>query len=193
MPVHKEARTLFPDDLLNETADREGFWFVLVVRARCEKKVSAQLLQQRIAFYLPTIRKEGETPQHKRRFVSHLPLFPGYVFAHADEDGRRVALRVRGVSHAIPVDDQARLGKDLRALHTLLSAGSHDSIRIIAKPQAPQIHAGMVEIVAGPFKGIRGRATRVAGPGDTDVVVEIVILDLCVQWTIPASDLRPAD
>jgi transcription antitermination factor NusG len=53
-------------------------WYAIQTRARCEKKVAAQLARKGIEIFLPLIRQIHRWSD--RRQVVEVPLFPGYGF-----------------------------------------------------------------------------------------------------------------
>ena len=63
------------------------------LRSRQEKSVARLLLDGGMPFYLPQIKQTEK--RSGRTFVSHLPLFPGYIFLRRVEGffGRRSGAR----------------------------------------------------------------------------------------------------
>ena len=64
---------------MNTPAPDELRWFVCHTKPRCEKKLAALLVAEKIEHYLPTTESVKNYGPRTKRFTK--PLFPGYVFA----------------------------------------------------------------------------------------------------------------
>src|SRR5437764_6463627 len=122
MPILPLEPFLFPDDLLTRgdpLADAGTRWWALHTKPRVEKSLGRRLRTRQIAFFLPlykhTWRRSG------RNQVSHLPLFPSYVFLHGDAAARHRALETNMVVRVLPVLDQEQLHAELTRVYRLLS------------------------------------------------------------------------
>lgn len=123
-------------------------WHVLLVKTWQERALSDTLSAMGVAHYLPLIR---QTKYHgKRRFVSEIPLFPGYVFLRGDLDECYEADRTKRVARIIPVADQRLLDRELFNLNLALS--KHADL-----VPYPFLKKGVrVEVRSGPFRGLQG-------------------------------------
>lgn len=123
-------------------------WHVLHTRSRQEKALAESLDARGLEYFLPLIK----APRYygRRKLVSELPLFPGYVFLRGTLDEVYEADRTKRVAHVIAVNDQARLEEELAAIRqALASEATFDPF--------PYLVRGVrVEVIAGPLRGIRG-------------------------------------
>lgn len=144
----------------------KGNWYVLHVRARCEKRVAAYCAKLRLACYLP-LRFEKKT--YQRRLVEvWKPLFPGYVFAQFRPEQRPALLRGGQTARILEVKDQSRFIDEIEQVKQALVAnpGLH---------ACPAITAGtMVRITSGPFQGLEGPVVKAKGGTRVILNVEIV-------------------
>lgn len=144
--LNKEV-DLFPDDLFGlSTSDSP--WAVAHLRSRQEKAVARLLLEGGKPFYLPqmtqTFRRSGRTQ------VSHLPLFPGYIFLRRVEGLRETLWRTKAVASMLEVEDQAQLTAELRQIQQLQVNGA------VFTPGFAIARGDAVRIVEGAFSGYSG-------------------------------------
>jgi transcription antitermination factor NusG len=142
---------VYPDDLFQQPASLarpERRWWVVHTRARAEKSLARAAAQEDIAYFLPLHqhrwRKEG------RLFRSWLPLFPGYLFLHADEQERVQIQETRWVAHVLPVGDQEGLQEDLLGIYHALCSG------VPLTPERHLVVGARVLITTGPLAGLEG-------------------------------------
>jgi transcription antitermination factor NusG len=114
-----------------------------------------------------------------------MPLFPGYVFLHGDENARLAALRTNLVVNVLPVPDQRRLHADLVQVYRLLASGNAPEPENNVPPGTP------VEIVAGPLMGLEGRVLRHGS--DWRFIIEVRFLQQGVSVKIARQMVRPMD
>src|SRR5438045_8819920 len=74
-------------------------WHAIYTCSRHEKSVSRQLRQKQIDCFLPLYRSVRRWKD--RRKDLELPLFPGYVFVHIDDEDRLRALQSPGVTSLV--------------------------------------------------------------------------------------------
>jgi transcriptional antiterminator RfaH len=128
-----------------ETATR---WFVLHTRSRQEKALAEDLQARRIEYFLPLV--SSIKYYGRRKFRVEVPLFPGYLFLLGTVEQSYQADRTERVARIIQVADQPRLFQELSSIREALE-------RHAPLQPCELISTGMeVEVVAGPFKGIRG-------------------------------------
>lgn len=136
-------------------------WYVLHTRPRQEKSLARHLHAANVPYFLPTVPRRARI--RSRVKTAHAPLFPGYLFLHADRDERLTALASNRVAHALAVHEQARLWDDLRQIDQLLGAGLPVATESQLAPGTP------VEITTGPLAGLCGTVIR-SGSGRRFVV-----------------------
>jgi transcriptional antiterminator RfaH len=157
MPVLAAEPSIYPDDLLTTDAPRGAHpveWRVLHTKPRQEKSLARELLQKRIGFYLPLTPHRWDL--RGRVIVSHLPLFPSYLFLCSDRPALLDALATRRVVRPLDVPDQRRLADELRQVRRLLASGLEVSA------EGALVVGQEVEITTGPLTGFRGRVLRSA-------------------------------
>lgn len=183
MPILKSEVALSPPDLF-DLPDLP--WRVAYVRSRQEKELARLLLRLNVPFYLPLAEKQVR--RAGRRFVSYLPLFPGYLFFRgargwaAESGPARWDDRLVSV---LEVPDQPRLEAELRVLWRLQQSGAafEDFPYLVAPGDA-------VEVVDGPFQGLRGTVLR--EKGRTRLVVSVSFLRQSVAAEFEREALAPA-
>jgi len=155
------------------------------VRSRQEKEIARLLLQRGVPYYLPLCEKHVR--RAGRRFVSFLPLFPGYLFFRGSREwlgGRRAALWDERVVTVLEAPDQARLASELRALWRLQESGA-------AVVPHPYLGPGdAVEVIEGPFRGLGGTVVR--EKGRARLVVSVTFLRQSVAAEFEREALAPA-
>ncbi len=185
MPILKEEPSLYPESLLDEIPiDAPGrSWYALYTKARQEKSLARELLNYKIPFYLPLVRKISVS--RGRRRTSLTPLFGGYLFVFAAEEERIRALTTNRVSRVLVVDDPERLVFDLRQLRQLIAADAPLTIE-------SRLAAGrQVRVRRGAFAGLEG--TVLKRRGETRLLVSINFLQQGASVEIDDFLLEPLD
>lgn len=186
MPLLTQEPCLFPDDVFAQdsvdiaTSDR---WWVVHAKARCEKSLVRSLHHRRVSFFLPLY--EHSWRNRGRRHTAFLPLFPGYVFVRGDECARLAALETNQVVQFLTVPNQEKLHQDLSRVFRVLSGDV---------PLTPEngFQPGMpVEIVSGPFQGLRGKLLRQGSKAR--LLVEVEFLQQGVSIEIETWMVRRVD
>lgn len=121
MPIRRKESDIFPDDLFDMPI-AEAPWEIAHLRSRQEKSVARLLLDSRNPFYLPQIQQKKKSGG--RTFVSHLPLFPGYIFLRRVPGVRETLRRTNVIANLLEVPDQARLTSELLQIRTLQISGA---------------------------------------------------------------------
>ena len=158
MPLLKPEPDIWPLNLLSPIEGEEAIadskpWWALYTLARFEKKLMRQLLEEKIAFFGPTIARRYRSPQGRIR-TSVEPLFPNYVFMMGDEVDRYRAVCTGSVSRFMPVPNPAELIEDLRQIRELILTDA---------PLAPELRIEPGQKVrgkSGVFKGFEGTVIR---------------------------------
>jgi len=150
-------------------------WKVLFVKPKTEKKVAEYCELYRIPFYLPM--REKDRVYQRRKVVTHLPVFPGYVFAQFS-DSQRLQLLQTNLLVRVLVPARPRLMlRDLVMVRRALHADP------ALMPTKPLQKGRMVRIVSGPFMGIEGRVARMAGTMRVVINVELIGQAIAVNAT----------
>ncbi|MCU1348675.1 MAG: NusG-like protein-transcription activator [Acidobacteria bacterium] len=174
MPILPKEDDLFPADLFSmSTADAP--WEIAHLRGRQEKCVARLLLDGGMPFYLPQI--EQKKKQAGRTFVSHLPLFPGYIFLRRVEGLRQTLWRTSAVANIIEVSDQAQLTAELLQIRQLQASGA------LLTPRADLAPGDTVRIEGGAFAGYAG--TVIEERGSLRLIVSLSILRKSIAVEFP--------
>jgi transcriptional antiterminator RfaH len=178
MPILRKESELFPDDLF-ELSAADAPWEIAHLRSRQEKSVARLLLDARMPFYLPQI--EQTTKRSGRTFVSHLPLFPGYIFLRRVEGLRQTLWRTSAVANMIEVPDQAQLTDELLQIRQLQASGA------VLTPRVDLAPGDAVRIKEGVFSGYAGIVMEERG--SLRLIVSVSILKKSVAVEFPREVL----
>lgn len=147
MPILEGECDIFPDHLF-ELSTADAPWEIAHLRSRQEKSVARLLLDGGKPFYLPQIRQT--TKRAGRTFVSHLPLFPGYIFLRRVDGLRQTLWRTSAVANMIKVPDQEQLTAELLQIRELQASGASLVPMMDLYPGDP------VQVMEGAFSGYHG-------------------------------------
>jgi len=180
MPILAKERDFYPDDLFDmPTADAP--WEIAHLRSRQEKTVARLLLESGSPFYLPQIEKKKKSPQ--RTFISHLPMFPGYIFVRRVKGLRETLHRTNAVANMLEVPDQAELTAELFQIRQLQARGA------VLTPIDQLVPGDMVRITEGSFSGYSGIVLKERG--SLRLIVSVSILKKSVAVEFPRELLEP--
>lgn len=148
-------------------------WHVLHVHPRCEKKIGEVCRLQHFDHYLPL---RSETKIYQRRKVTvEKPVFPGYIFASFDQDGRVEILKTNNVVRVLETGDEKRLLDELDQVRKALQVD-------------PTLTACLglstgtrVRITGGPFLGIEGVVRNLQGPVKVLLNVDLIGQAIAVE------------
>jgi transcription antitermination factor NusG len=158
-------------------------WFAIWTRSRHEKLVRDQLQQKQVEVFLPTITKWSRWKDRKKQI--EWPLFPGYCFARFDALNRLPILKCEGVVTIVGTD----------GLPSPIPNVEIDSIRQLIESElafdpCPLIKEGMmVEVKAGPLKGVVGRLMRKGS--HARLVLSVDLIGQAVSVEVDAADVKP--
>jgi transcriptional antiterminator RfaH len=120
--------------------------------------------------------------------TSHLPLFPGYLFLQAGQDGRLRALETNQVANCIPVPDQPQLREELEAVYRVMTSGAP------VGPESRLTPGTAVTIARGPLAGVKGKVLRRGNKLTLVLEVQMLSQGVAVEiesWMVEA--LPPGD
>jgi transcription antitermination factor NusG len=157
-------------------------WFAIWTRSRHEKLVRDQLEQKRFEVFLPTIAKWSRWKDRKKQI--EWPLFPGYCFIRFDGINRLPILKCDGVvkivgneGHPTPIPAQ-----EIDGIRQLIESE-------LAFDPCPFIKEGMmVEVKAGPLKGVVGRLVRKGSRAR--LVLSVDLIGQAVSVEVDAADVK---
>ena len=157
-------------------------WFAIWTRSRHEKLVRDQLQQKHVEVFLPTITKWSRWKDRKKQI--EWPLFPGYCFARFDSTDRLPILKCDGVVTIVGTD----------GLPSPIPPVEIESIRQLIESElafdpCPLIKEGMmVEVKAGPLKGVVGRLVRKGS--HARLVLSVDLIGQAVSVEVDAADVK---
>lgn len=127
-----------------------------------------QIGEAGIEYYLPTVVKTRQWSDRKKRVT--LPLISGYIFIHADEKDRLLALQISSIIHCITFEGRP----------ASIPEWQIDNLRRMLENQGDffitdDISAGTtVKIISGPFEGVIGKVTDSANGKVISVSIELL-------------------
>ncbi len=140
-------------------------WYALYTRPRHEKKVYDQLVEKGVTSFLPLIEQVRQWKDRKKRIM--MPLFSSYVFVRIHLKDRYTALQTHGVVRMVSFGGKPAAIPDWQI---------EQLKQVIQRPETLRLEnylreGDLVEVIHGPFKGIRGRLRELRG--ETRVVINI--------------------
>jgi len=181
MPLLRREEEVFPPDIF-DLDPASAPWAVAHVKSRCEKTLARLLAEREVPFYLPQVEKQ--TTRDGRRRVSHLPLFPGYLFFRSAGEGRHHVVRSPATASIIDVADQITLTEELRQLRTLQLAGA--SLRLVDE----LVPGDSVRVREGVFSGYHGVVE--SARGNDRLVIRVTLLQKAVAIEFATERLTRA-
>lgn len=159
-------------------------WYAVYVKSRAEKKAQVELQYKKIESFLPLQRKLRQWSDRKKWV--EMPLIPGYLFVRVSRKEYDLTLqspqivsfvRFEGTAATIP-DNQ------IEYLKLMLKQDNLD-IEITRETFEP---GQIIEVIAGPLIGVRGKLVRIKGKNK--VAVELEQLGYSALIEILADDIR---
>jgi transcription antitermination factor NusG len=166
-----------------DVAQPEFEWYAVWTRSRHEKLVRDQLQQKHLEVFLPTITKWSRWKDRKKQI--EWPLFPGYCFVRFDGVERLPILKCDGVvtivgneGHPSPIP-----AVEIDGIRQLIESE-------LAFDPCPLIKEGMmVEVKAGPLKGVVGRLVRKGS--HARLLLSVDLIGQAVSVEVDAADVKP--
>jgi transcriptional antiterminator RfaH len=141
-------------------------WQVLHIHPRCEKKMAEYCKVNKLEYYLP-LRKQTRVYQ-RRRVTFEKPVFPGYLFAAFDGDGRLALLKSNNIIRILTPENEDRLLFELEQVKKALLV---DPTLVPCESLKKGKH---VRILSGPFMGIEGVVADVKGTMKVRLNVDMI-------------------
>jgi transcription antitermination factor NusG len=156
-------------------------WCVCHTRPRCEKKFERLMLAERMVHYLPVVESVRQYQAQVKRFTK--PLFPGYVFTRIPAERRARVYQQDLLARVIPVDDEARLLRQLHDVRVIEASGLTMTLHPLLK------RGTLVRVIGGPLKGLEGVVDDPANPRGIVLSVDVLQQGLLVK--LPMELLKP--
>jgi transcriptional antiterminator NusG len=181
MPILRKESEIYPENLF-EMSTTDAPWAIAHLRSRQEKAVARLLLDGGKPFYLPQIVQSKKSSG--RTFVSHLPLFPGYIFVRRVKGLRETLWRTSAVANMLEVPDQGQLTMELLQIRQLQTSGA------LLTPRTDLVPGDAVHVEEGAFRGYTG--VVVEERGALRLIVSVSILKKSVAVEFPREVLAKA-
>ena len=141
--------------LVGETrGTREPKWYAVYLRSKFEKRTCNQLQKRQVECFLPLV-EELRIWSDRKKMV-RVPLFPGYLFVRIDLSNRLTVLEADGVVKFVGIRDHPSPVPEEPIKWVQIVVGYPETVR-----REEFFSAGeLVEVTAGPFRGIRGFVMR---------------------------------
>lgn len=161
------------------------FWTCVRTRPRWEKKFAEWLAGQKMNHFLPVV--PHETVSGRKRRVSDLPLFPGFVFVegrHTKGDFDRLGKVVYVLRPESPREAE-QLHRELAGVWSGLTSG------LYVTPVNNLAAGERCRITRGPLQGVIARFERPGRAGRLVLQVELLGAGIAVE--VPAGDIELPD
>ena len=158
-------------------------WYAIYTRSRAEKQTLKLLLRAGIDAYLP-LRKVLKYWSDRKKWVEE-PLFRSYLFVHISEAEYYEVLNTPGSVRFITFEGKAVAipPQQIEAIRQFVDTGQElPDVDLELEP------GSVVDIVAGPMKGISGELLEIMGK--KKVRIEIDGLGQSVYLELPASHIK---
>ncbi|HCY42713.1 MAG TPA: antitermination protein NusG [Prolixibacteraceae bacterium] len=144
------------------------FWHAVYVKSRSEKKAQLELQAKEIETFLPLQRKLRQWSDRKKWVET--PLISGYLFVKASRVEYDLVLQSNYVVSYVRFEGKAAIVPDYQIdyLKLMLKQDNSD-IEITREKLKP---GQMIEVVAGPLIGIKGKLQKIKGKSKVAIELE---------------------
>jgi transcriptional antiterminator RfaH len=140
--------------------EAQGPWWIAKVKPRQEKALAFDLITRGVEYYLPMYTKVVRRRDNNKPRKSVLPLFPGYLSFCAYAGAERLIFATNRIVNLVEVRHQKRFVNELEQIYFTLDLG----MPLEPFARLEELSPGMmVEVRAGPLRGIRGTVKRMQG------------------------------
>jgi len=162
-------------------------WYAVYVKSRAEKKAQSELQINEIETFLPLQRKLRQWSDRKKWV--EIPLISGYLFVKISRKEYDFVLQSNYVVSYVRFEGTAAVIPDnqIDYLKLMLQQDNLD-IEITRESFEP---GQMIEVIAGPLIGLRGKLVRIKGKNK--VAVELEQLGYSALVEIKAENIRIAE
>lgn len=158
-------------------------WYAVYLRSKYETKVHSELTRKRILSFLPLVEEVRLWSDRKKRI--HVPLFPGYVFVLIGLSQKLSVLQTDGVVRFVGTGDRPSSIPEDQIRWVQMVVGHPETVRAEQYLSAGQL----VQVTAGPFKGIRGFVSRLRG--STRIVITLESIARAFSVEVAPEFLEP--
>lgn len=157
------------------TKHGERHWYAIYTRPRFEKKINADLQRRNLHSFLPLHIVNRVWSDRIKKIEE--PLFPSYLFVHADARERYLSLQSDGIVRMVSFNGEpVRIPtQQIYAIHQILEHGYHP------EPHQYLKVGDEVEIISGPLQGLRGFFVEERGNDRLAISVHAIQQSLAIQ------------
>jgi transcriptional antiterminator NusG len=150
-------------------------WYAVYVRSRFEKKTYDDLIKKEIDCFLPLIEEVRIWSDRKKKVRA--PLFPGYLFVRINPRNKLSVLESDGVVRFVSNGTKLSRVPDEQIDWIRIVIGYPD---VLQREEAVSV-GQQVEVLAGPFRGIKGLVTRRKGTTRVVIMLESISRSVSVE------------
>lgn len=147
-------------------------WYAVHTKPRQEVRASVQLANQGFEVFAPRLRERRRRQSRLEWVVG--PLFPRYVFIRADAQQQSLA----SVRSTLGCSDLVRCGFAPivvpNAVIDALQARQNDGVIALPEPQRDWAAGTALDVIGGPFEGMRVLFQQRSGAGRVRVLLELM-------------------
>jgi len=165
----------------------EPRWYACRTRSRSEKKVGRLLTAAGVVSYVPLVDRLRQWSDRSKQVK--FPLFPGYVFARFSLETLPQIVRTPNLIEVVRVEGSPTPVRDeeIDAVRSLVDGVHQTGVE-------PSVHEYLVrgqqvDVLQGPFQGLRGILTEVRGK--TRIVVRLEAIRQAVSVEMERRFVRP--
>ena len=150
-------------------------WIVVRSKPRSEKVAYKEMVNKNIEAYLPLL-KERRKWSDRKKWVE-FPLFSSYLFARIDIKDSIFVLQTQGVNTVIKFGEKIAIVQDdvIRAMRLAIEGGYQ------LEPTEYFVEGNLVEVIAGPMKGVSGIVARLKGQSRLIIKIDAIQQALSIQ------------
>ena len=150
-------------------------WIVVRSKPRSEKVAYSELVKKDIEAYLPLL-KERRKWSDRKKWVE-FPLFSSYLFARIDIKDSIFVLQTQGVNTIVKFGKQIAIVQNsvIEAIRLAMEGGYE------LEPVEYFVEGNIVEVVAGPMKGIKGIVAKLKGQNRLIIKIDAIQQALSIQ------------
>ena len=150
-------------------------WIVVRSKPRSEKVAHNELVKKNIEAYLPLL-KERRKWSDRKKWVE-FPLFSSYLFARIDIKDSIFVLQTQGVNTIVKFGKQIAIVQNsvIEAIRLAMEGGYQ------LEPVEYFVEGNIVEVVAGPMKGVKGIVAKLKGQNRLIIKIDAIQQALSIQ------------
>ncbi len=150
-------------------------WYAIYTRPRHEKKVYDLLVEKNQEVFLPLVTRVRLWKDRKKKV--EMPLFNSYLFVRFDYKDRFDILHTKGVVKIVNFKGEPAIVPDWQIEQVKKMVEKAQTIRLEDYMRIGQ----QVEVVEGPFKGMRGAVKMIKGEQRLLLTIDGIMQTISVE------------